>query len=295
MNYSGIGRSAPPPLSSPERRWRIFCHILLVHVVIIGGPLLWLWLSGKLFPPRENVFKVKLGGAEPSHAPVVGPPERLRPSSGSRAPERPRPAEPTVPAVPQKRPMEPAVKPIVKPRPRPKPRPKARPKAETPAKSRPSRNSASRKPRPSPERIRRPTSMEEAQAQVYRPSDSGGANFNRNVPLGSRDAGQARGAADNRTPQGGLTEAEEAYYARLKKHLDFKWSEPSRVQLGEARPKSTIELNIAADGRVLNARVVERSGNVFMDDSIQRLIRVLDRVPAPPGGALKIYVLMEVK
>lgn len=305
---TGYGYSRPniPPLSSPLRRFRIFFCILLVHTAVIGGPLLWLWVYGKLFPPKEIAFKVKLGGLTPSHAEVVGEPERKRPAAGAPAaapPEpvvkpRPRPVEPVV--KPKKRPVEPTVKPkprpklrpvepTVKPRPRPKPQANRRRKPVEPTVN-PRHVKSVKK---TTDRYRRPSSVEEAQRQVYQPS--GGSNFNPNVKIGSRDAGQVKGRPDHKTPQGGLTRDEEAYYANLKKFLDVKWVEPSRTHLGELRPKATLELNVAADGRVLGARIIESSGNNSMDESIRRLIKVLDRVPTPPNGALRIYVQMEVK
>ncbi|MBQ6352515.1 MAG: energy transducer TonB, partial [Lentisphaeria bacterium] len=50
-----------------------------------------------------------------------------------------------------------------------------------------------------------------------------------------------------------------------------------------------------ADGRVLGAKLSESSGNAMMEASIRRLIKVLDRVPAPPNGQLTILVDMEIK
>jgi len=285
------------------RRWRIFCHVFILHALIIGGPMVWLWAHGKLFPPKENAFKVKLGDITPSHAEVVGPPERLRPAANPSPPAPAPPPEPAVPTPPKPKPRpvpsEPVVKPLPKPKPRPrakpkpKPRPKkvVRPKAE-PKVTLPPRHST-RPVKPSPRHSHRPTSVAEAQSQVYRPS--GGSNFNPNVKIGSRDAGQVKGPADHKTPQGGLTKSEEAYYASLKKFLDVKWVEPSRILLGDLRPKTAIELDIAPDGRVLRARIVQASGNGPMDDSIRRMFKVLDRVPAPPNGRMKISVLMEVQ
>ena len=296
MTVYEFSRPSIPPLSPPSRRVRIFFFILLAHLLAIGGPLAWMWARGRLNPPKEVAFKVKLGDVTPSHAPVVGEPERLRPNAGKSSP----PPEPEVklPPKPKPRPVEPKVK--LPPKPKPKPKP-AEPKVKIPPKPKnkpaeprvnvPKRTKPAVKPRSTA--VRRPTTEAEAQSQVYRPA--GGNNFNRNVKIGTRDAGQKKGPADNKTPQGGLTKDEEAYYASLKKFLDVKWVEPSRTHLGDLRPKATLELEISADGRVLNARIVEASGNVSMDESIRRLIKVLDRVPTPPDGALKILVQMEVK
>ena len=92
-----------------------------------------------------------------------------------------------------------------------------------------------------------------------------------------------------------MTQEDAAYYAILKRFLGPpKWIAPSRTVLGDLRPTAVLELTIAADGRVLGARIVESSGNVSMDNSVKRLIKVLDRVPAPPHGELTVLVDMEV-
>ena len=103
------------------------------------------------------------------------------------------------------------------------------------------------------------------------------------------------GKPNHQTPQGGLTEADEAYYNRLKQLLDFKWAQPPDSLLGGQRPQATIELEISADGRVLSARIIRKSGVFSMDESIRLLLKALDRVPRPPNGALIVDVNMEVK
>ena len=290
MTYYGYMRESPRSLSSPARRAWIFVNVLLLHFAIIGGPWLWMQLRGKVSPPKENRFKVKLGDTTPSHAPEVGPPERTRPRPAPPSPPTPAPPEPKVVPRPKPRPAEPKIAPRPKPKPKPNTRPKPRPAEPrvVPRKAEPKvvnkRDSAQK---------RQEVKRRNIEDQIYHPP--GGNNFNPNVKIGSRNAGQVKGPADHKTPQGGLTQAEEAYYASLKKFLDFRWVEPSRTVLGDLRPTAVLELNIAADGRVLGAKIVESSGNVSMEASVRRLISVLDRVPAPPNGQLTILVNMEVK
>ena len=295
--YAYIG-GAPPSLSSPARRGWILLNILALHILVIGGPWFWMWAHGKLVPPKENRFKVKLGELTPSHAPEVGPPERTRPTAAPPAPATPAPPEPAIQPPKKAKPAPPEPK-ITR------PKPKAVPQPKEPKVGRPKQKAA---PQPKEPKITRSTAKttgksknqsqrqsqhKNPQDQVYQPP--GGWNFNPNVKIGTHDRGQVKGPADHKTPQGGLTQEEAAYYAALKKFLDFRWVEPSRTVLGDLRPTAVLELTIAADGRVLGARIVESSGNVSMDASVRRLIKVLDRVPVPPNGQLTILVDMEVK
>lgn len=294
--YSG---GTPPGLSSPVRRGWILLCIMTLHVLVIGGPWFWMWAHGKLLPPKENRFKVKLGELTPSHAPEVGPPERTRPTAAPPAPPTPAPPEPTIQTPKPKAkpaPPEPTIRPPKKVKPPPEPnvvrqKSKPVPQPKEPKLTRATSKSTGKKQKQS--QNQRQSRHNDPQDQVYQPP--GGWNFNPNVKIGTRDRGQVKGPADHKTPQGGLTQEEEAYYASLKKFLDFRWVEPSRTVLGDQRPTAVLELTIAADGRVLGARIVESSGNASMDASVKRLIKVLDRVPVPPNGQLTILVDMEVK
>ncbi len=294
MNTSALYVDRTPRLISPGSRAVIFLVVIVVHALLVSLPYL---RTLRPTPVKENMFKVKLGSDKPSHDVEVGKPERTRPTGVE--PATPAPAEPkfTPPkpkpkpkAEPQFTPPKPKPKPKAEPKftpPKPKPSPKPEPKVTPPKHT---GHSAATKPDTSSSDNRRSSSSRPTGTRR-----SGGNNFNNTVPIGSRNTGQRLGKPDHRTPQGGLTEEEEAYYNRLKKLLDFKWVEPSRTHLGDLRPRTTIELEISADGRVLSSKIVQASGNASMDESIRRLLKVLDRVPAPPNGALIIHVNMEVK
>ena len=105
------------------------------------------------------------------------------------------------------------------------------------------------------------------------------------MPIGNRDAAQIYGKkADHGTPQGGLTADEQAYQQKLGMFLKTKWSQPSKTLLGDTLPSTTIEISIAADGRMLSAKIIKSSGNRVMDESVKRMISILDRLPAPING-----------
>ena len=266
-----------------NRRWTIRAAVLLLHVLCIGIPLLWEVLDNFFRPPKVNAFRVKIGPKELSTSPVVGPPERSRPGAGI-------PAEPEVPAPPKPKPVIPKEPKVTVP-----PRPKKKIVKKKPVKKQPvkkkkpvkktvkkpvNRNVARRKPQP----VRKKT-------EKYTRSP-GGKNFNAAVPLGRRDRGQQKGKQDNRTPGGGLTEAEEAFNRRAGMYLKNDWVQPPKSLLGSQLPAVTIELTIAPDGRVIGKRITRPSGNAAMDQSVENLLARLDRMPNPPRSLKVEFILM---
>ena len=92
-------------LDSPATRFLTGAFILSLHVLIIAVTVLWGGGCRSTKEPKEKIYKVKLGGSEPSHAPEVGPPERLRPTGNTS----PAPPEPAVKPLPKPAPKEPSV------------------------------------------------------------------------------------------------------------------------------------------------------------------------------------------
>ena len=297
--YSGNTMPAPPPLSTGRRRRRILIHVLIIHILVIFTPLALIFYN-RWRHPQESMFKVRLRG-ELSTGEVVGEPMRRPPSEN---PGR-RPEPPVEPKVPAPRVQEPAVtpkktvstpkksvatKPAV-----PKKKVATPKKTSTPKKSAQTtkRTSSTEKARP-----KRPTTVEEAQAGVYRPprdehktiGDGGGSNRNAMVPVGRRDQAQTFGRQNNATPGGG-GDAESSRYGKLVgEYLKTRWAEPPRTLLEGREPRVLIELAIAADGRVTGARILRASGVPAMDESVRRLFQVLDRVPRPGSGSLSLQV-----
>lgn len=312
---------APGRVSAPRRtpgghRGKIFTHVLVIHLLILFGPIGYLAFENWRNPPEENAFRVKIGGRELSHDWEVGPPERRPPSPnpGAAAPEpaapepevpepSPRVAEPAAPKIaPPPRIKEPAA-PKVKRTARQQAKPKTKPKPKTRPKSSAKQSSRSTAKPKSSSRSRtstRPRNVEEAQRQVYRPGNSGkiggGSNYNSAVPIGSRDVGQAYGKPDHRTPGGGAKdEFDMRYGIRVGNYLKYRWTQPPRSLLGDRLPEVLIQLSIAADGRVTDARVLKPSGVKAMDESIKRMLANLDRVPTPPNGKVTFQLVMRTE
>jgi len=273
------------------RYWKICAGVFLMHTILLGVPLLWAALDAFFRPPKVNAFRVKIGPKELSHAPQVGPPERTRPGGGA-----PVPAEPKV-VVPKPKP-KPKVKPRRTPKePKvtiPKPTPRPRPNIKEPKVVVPRQTAKSSAGKTKPRRDITPKRQDDG---IYHPPKGsgdiaiGGRNFNPNVPIGTRNRGQEKGKEDHRTPGGGLTEEMETYNRKAGMYLKNVWMQPSKSLLGNQLPAVTIELEIAADGRVTGKRILKASGIAAMDDSAKSLLRRLDRMPAPPKATVVQFIL----
>lgn len=292
----------PQPLTSHKLRMSIRLHVVVLHCLLIFGPLGFMifrnWLS-----PQESAFKVKLMGPL-STGEEVGPPSRLRntPDPGPLPPEpsppEPSPPEPQKPTPPEP-PRPPAPKPppvpkqtVKKPTPKPPPVPKQAVKKPTPPKQ------AVKKPVPSKPVPRKLTAEEQValtRKAATKYGDGGGTNTNIAVPIGNADRAQTLGPQNNGTPGGGVSDEEKAYWDRLGNYVKMRWTQPPGSLLGDNRPTVTIELSIAADGRVSGSRIIRRSGNRPMDDSVERMLAALDRVPTPSAGAVTVQFLLETK
>ena len=109
-------------------RFATFVVVAAIHAGGIFIPLGMMLLAPE--KPKPIAFRVKLGGVEPSHAPEIGPPSRVRPAvdgGGGTQPSPPPPEKP-LPPVSKKTPPPIPVKPVEKPKPKQKKTPKPRPK-----------------------------------------------------------------------------------------------------------------------------------------------------------------------
>ena len=129
-----------------NRLYQILGVVALIHIGFLIIPIIYRSISSKISPPKENVFRVKLGGKELSTGPNVGKPERLRPRNtiedkAIAKEASPAPAEPTLPKtevkqitkVPKVKEVKPLPKPkkVVKNKAKVKPKVKAKPTKKT--------------------------------------------------------------------------------------------------------------------------------------------------------------------
>ena len=86
----------------------------------------------------------------------------------------------------------------------------------------------------------------------------------------------------------------QSYENSVGAYLYQLWDTPDKSILGNKRPEVKIQLNIAANGQLLNARILKPSGVAAMDKSVQKLLQKLKYLPVPSNGAQKITLILEV-
>ena len=294
-------------------RFTTLLVVAAVHVGVIFIPLgMMLFMPEK---PKQIAFRVKLGGNEPSHAPEIGPPERIRPTGtvgGGAPPPPPPPQEAPAPKpIPAPAP-KPMPKPVQKPKPAPKkPAPKKpapkKPAPKKPVPKKPKPKTVPKKPvtKPKPkidkrkqQQLARQKRLQEQrrkqqQQQVHHDKRwdnwdpnkpvGGGSNTNIAVPIGTRDRGQALGKVDGRTPAGGASEAEEKYWSRLGEYFRERWNAPAGIFVTD-ETAVTIEVHWDARGRVISKRIIKASPNPAVTQSVKNMLDHLDYIPTPPSG-----------
>ena len=242
--------------SGNARKSVTFFLVALLHVCVILGPE---WLMGVIDrKPREQMFRVKIGGSALSKGPEVGMPERT--------PPRPTPPEPAVKPKPiPKEPTIPAVKP------KPKPKPAVKPKNKPPKRD----------------------NMDD----VYRPPVSQNMNPHVPVGTRNR-AQKYAAKPDHKAPGGGLKVDEAAfarYGKNVERYIYDRWSEPPRSLLGGTFPETTVEITIEEDGRVSSATVVQASSSRAMEESVKHLLSHLDLLPRPPDGRITFRITLKTR
>ncbi|MBE6364264.1 MAG: TonB C-terminal domain-containing protein [Lentisphaerae bacterium] len=325
------------------RRSSIFIIILLVHILAIFGPVGWYWLMHDEEKQREIVFKVELGGLDPSHAPEIGPPER-RPVTGT-AGETPPPAPPPEPPAPdntaeqrrqeqerqrqqreaeQRRQQEQQRQQREAEQRRQQEQQRQRQQAEQRRRQEQERQrqqreaeqrrqqeqqrqrqQAEQRRRQEQERQRQQRAAEQRRRQEQerqrRERESvhtdpnagnfdpnkrygGGTNTNQNTRTGNRDAGQARGEVDSRTPAGGATRDMEArrnaYIRQVIPIIQNRWQPPAGVFITR---ETAVQISVEIDTRGnFTGRIIRRSPNAAVNRSVEEMLRTFSRLPVPP-------------
>ena len=305
----GVPPNGVPPrreLETPGVRWLTLCVILVLHVLIIGGTIFWGGGCSSTDKPKEKQYKVKLSGSPPPppSPPSVAPPSPTpQPPEPQVSPPTPQPPEPQVTIPPKPQPKEPVVKPRPK-KPQPKePKVKNRPKKPQPpepvVKHRPKKpqpkepvvNPRNRRQNRQTARNTQPSKVTPKDSGVYRPP-SNGQKFDPKKKYGPPDSrGSNPDARPSKQPgPGDDPEKTRRWYEKVSGDVYEKWTPPEGVFWKGAPPQATVELHVAADGRVLSSRLVTSSGNARMDATIRQMLTVLTRVTPPPGGAQTIRV-----
>jgi len=86
----------------------------------------------------------------------------------------------------------------------------------------------------------------------------------------------------------------QSYENSVGAYLYQLWDTPDKSVLGATRPEVKIQLNIAANGQLLYAKILKPSGVPAMDKSVQELLKKVKYLPAPKAGAKQITLILEV-
>ena len=90
------------------------------------------------------------------------------------------------------------------------------------------------------------------------------------------------------------TAVAQSYENSVGAYLYQLWDTPDKNVLGNKHPEVKIELTIAANGKLVYARILTPSGISAMDKSVQELLKKVEYLPVPRGGAKKITLILEV-
>ena len=301
-------------LESPGVRWITFGVISTLHLLIIGGMFLWGCRSTEKLPekPKEKKYKVKLQAAPPPAPPseptVAPPPPKtppppkpvVTPQEPVVAPPPPKPQPPKEPVVkppPKKKPpKEPVVKPPKKKTPtkKVKNKPKKQPPPEPVVVAPPRKKVKTPPKRQTTQNIQKPpkTKVKPKDSGIYQPPTTG-KKFDPKGKYNSSptNRGSKPGAKPSKSTGADDTRENQDWIGKVSVDVYNNWTPPEGVFWGGGKaPQATIELTIAADGRVLSSKLVKPSGNARMDASIREMLRVLTRVTRPPHGGQTIWV-----
>ena len=273
-------------------RMLLFITILLIHAIIILGPAGCFRLLEDEEKNKEIAFRVNLGGLEPSTAPETGEPEKLRPDNGA--------AEPANQPEPVPEPQEPP-KPDPEP-PKPDPAEKQR-KLEADRKKkleadkkrnaeadRKKKLEADKKRKADADRKKRENAVHtDPNASKFDPNKKyGGTNFNKNIKIGKKDAGQKQGKINGRTPAGGADKGSEQewkkFYDKLNESISNEWDEPAGVLITE-KTAAVIAIRVDRNGRVIGKKLLKPSPNKAVNDSAWALLKKLNTLAEPPGNS----------
>ena len=74
------------------------------------------------------------------------------------------------------------------------------------------------------------------------------------------------------------------YQEQLVSALYKLWLPPSNKLLNGRKPKVHVKIRFNRDGRVIEKKIIKKSGFIYMDRSVEELLKSLVQLPAPPPG-----------
>lgn len=243
-----------------DERRRRFRHAVVGSVVahILGVALL--GLSPEPVPfAMPQAITVDLVAALPPPPSAASPAAKPEPKA---VPPPPPPPKPKVKVLPEQAPT-----PVAKPKPKPKPEPK-----------------------PEPRRPERPAEMSYEDALAKLRDDIGEQAPAPPTPEPVAQATPPSPAAASKSRAGVLVAPEvAAWNLAVMRHIRSVWITPPEFR--ETGLAAQLEIEVAADGRVLGApEVVRSSGNPFFDDNAVRAVVRASPLPAAPKAGRRTLI-----
>ena len=257
---------SPPPFFRPEPR---FSNLLLLSVGLHVA--LAILFSGRLMP-RAEVERPPVYYVDLSQLPVANP-QAGRPDGGGVRQSKPTPPKPPAPQ-PQ---LESAPTKTAAPTPKPQPAvARTAPAKETPAKTKetpaPAKNTAAADHKHLQQSLERMRREQERAAVAERIAGLTGTGRS-DAPLGMPDG------------TGNQTGVSQALW--LQELLKSNWS-LGRYQVLRRDLEAQVRISYDAQGRLIDYRFLEESGDAAFDESVRRAILKSRELPFQPGQRLDI-------
>jgi outer membrane biosynthesis protein TonB len=256
------------------RFWRNVALITLVHIVALIALLRWAGAS-KIESAQEITW---LSADEDTSVLVDSPKPEETP-----IPETPaRPEENQSPAAPAKSEIQ-----LPADTPHPNPSASATPTPSLKAWPKPSpKKKTSPKPTPSPEKKKSkpqgtPAKEKENTKEVAKKGDQKKSE-RKSGETTAKNEGAAAGRAQ---ANGSFASANAGWYGNMLHDRFYReWAQPTTVVASGAKLSALARVRIEKDGRISDFKIVQPSGNVVVDESVEAVGKKVTRVDALPTG-----------
>jgi len=92
-------------------------------------------------------------------------------------------------------------------------------------------------------------------------------------------------------PSGNLAQN---YMEKVSSIIYKIWEQPGKSELRGRQPTVDIKITVNSAGKIINSRIISKSGVSVMDISARRLLRDLTILPKPPNGTITFTVTLEI-
>ncbi len=303
-------RSAESLLEKSFRR-KVFFTVSLAHVIFIIGPFVWLGLWSKFYDKKPIPMQVSLVNLIPAGKITDEPPglpdtpkDDVKDNKKTDKKEAPVEDETTAEEPPpkpvKKETVEKPVEPVVK---------KETVKVPVENKKAPEIKTTDKKVEPSktvePKKSKE-IKISDKVVKVNNPAPTkpriSGTDLAaklKKIQITDTGNGGASGAGLPGTPGGagsktGVGTVPAGYYETVSVYLYELWKQPGKAELKGLKPTVDVHVSIDASGNIKSAKIVNKSGNLPMDSSVEELLAKLKKLPPPPQGALELDVTLVI-